>query len=164
MFDKRASLFRASAVTRKDKIFSKIVTDASKLQPFFRRAQPDLDRRGHPQLGQPVGLHLDVRAFPAAVSAEGVADAARPRDESRDEKSRFEIEPECRHNHVHSYCRSEQWDLPGSAITNGREPRSCLGRVFNSKLGCIATLGSKCMVCMKPLLKLKTPPKACPVS
>jgi hypothetical protein len=53
----------------------------------------------------------------------------------------------------------------GSAITNGREPRSCLGRVFNSKLGCIAaTLGSKWMVCMQPLLKLKTRPKARPVS
>jgi hypothetical protein len=53
----------------------------------------------------------------------------------------------------------------GSAITNGREPRSCLGRVFNSKLGCFATLGSKCMmVCMQPLLKLKTRPKAHPVS
>jgi hypothetical protein len=53
----------------------------------------------------------------------------------------------------------------GSAITNGREPRSCLGRVFNSKLGCIDTPGSKCMVCMQlPLLKLKTRPKARPVS
>ncbi len=28
---------------------------------------------------------------------------------------------------------------PGNAITNGRDPISCLGRVFNSKLGCIAT-------------------------
>jgi hypothetical protein len=56
---------------------------------------------------------------------------------------------------------------PGSAITNRREPRSCLGRVFNSKLGCIATLGSKCMAAcirMQPLLKLKTRPKARPVS
>jgi hypothetical protein len=54
--------------------------------------------------------------------------------------------------------------LSGSAITNGREPRSCLGRVFNPKLGCIATPGSKCMVCMQqPLLKLKTRPKARPV-
>ncbi len=52
----------------------------------------------------------------------------------------------------------------GSVTTNGREPRSCLGRVFSSKLGWIATLGSKCMVCMQPLLKLKTLPKACPVS
>jgi hypothetical protein len=34
----------------------------------------------------------------------------------------------------------------GSAITNGREPRSCLGRVFNSKLGCFATPGRKCKV------------------
>ena len=45
-----------------------------------------------------------------------------------------------------------------------REPRSCLGRVFNSKLGHSATLGSKCMVGMQPLLKLKTRPKARPVS
>jgi hypothetical protein len=53
---------------------------------------------------------------------------------------------------------------PGSTVTNGREPRSCLGRVFNFKLGCIATPGSKCMVCIQPLLKLKTRPKARPVS
>jgi hypothetical protein len=58
----------------------------------------------------------------------------------------------------------DKFDTTGSAITNGREPRSCLGRVFNSKLGCIATVGSNCMVCMQPLLKLKTWPKACPVS
>jgi hypothetical protein len=55
-------------------------------------------------------------------------------------------------------------DKAGSVITNGREPRSCLGRVFNSKLGRIATPGSKCMVRMQPLLKLKTRPKARPVS
>jgi hypothetical protein len=42
----------------------------------------------------------------------------------------------------------------GSAISNGREPKSCLGRVFNSKLGRIATLMSKCMVCMQTLLEL----------
>jgi hypothetical protein len=52
----------------------------------------------------------------------------------------------------------------GSAITNRREPRHCLGRLFNSKLGCIATPSSKCMVCMQPLLKLKTRPKAHPVN
>jgi len=51
-----------------------------------------------------------------------------------------------------------------SAITNGREPRSCLAQIFNSKLGCIATVSSKCMVCMQPLLKLKTWPSAHPVS
>ncbi len=33
---------------------------------------------------------------------------------------------------------------PGSAVTNGREPKSCLGRVFNSNLGRIAALLSKC--------------------
>ncbi len=54
--------------------------------------------------------------------------------------------------------------LSGSAITNSGEHRSCLGRVFNSKLGYIATLGSKCMVCMQPLLKLKTQPRARSVS
>ncbi len=55
--------------------------------------------------------------------------------------------------------------VSGSAITNGRERRSCLGRVFNSKLGCIATTDSKYMVCIRqPLLKLKTWPKAGPVS
>jgi hypothetical protein len=53
---------------------------------------------------------------------------------------------------------------PGRAITNGRELRSCLGVVFNSKLGHIANLCSKCRVCMQPLLKLKTWPRACPVS
>ncbi len=54
---------------------------------------------------------------------------------------------------------------PGSAITNWREPRSCLGRVFNSKLGCFATPGCKCIVWrMQPLLTLKTRPKARPVS
>ncbi len=51
-----------------------------------------------------------------------------------------------------------------SAISNGREPKSCLGRVFNSMLGLIATLCSKCMVSMQPLLKLKTRPRVCPVS
>ncbi len=63
--------------------------------------------------------------------------------------------------HVH-----EPVALPkaGSAMTNGREPKSCLGQVFNSKLGHIATLGSKCMVCMQPLLKLETRPRARPVS
>ncbi len=53
----------------------------------------------------------------------------------------------------------------GSAITNGREPKSCLGRVFNSKLDCFATPYRKCIVWrMQPLLKLKTRPKARPVS
>ncbi len=48
------------------------------------------------------------------------------------------------------------WDITkaGNAKANGREPKTSLGRVFNSKLGCIATPGSKCMVCMQPLLKL----------
>jgi hypothetical protein len=54
--------------------------------------------------------------------------------------------------------------VAGSAISNRREHRSYLGQVFNSKLGCIATPGSKCMVCLQPFLKLKTQPKVRPVS
>ncbi len=77
--------------------------------------------------------------------------------------------------------------LPGSAVTvtNGRGPKSCLGRVFNSKLGRIATINSelgriatinsklgaiaamfsKCLARMqKTLLELKTRPRARPVS
>ncbi len=34
---------------------------------------------------------------------------------------------------------------PGSTITNGRKPKSCLDQVFNSKLGHIAMLRNKCM-------------------
>ena len=56
------------------------------------------------------------------------------------------------------------WHHAGSAKANGREPKTGLGRVFNSKLGCIATPGSKCMVCLQPFLKLKTQPKVRPVS
>ncbi len=63
-------------------------------------------------------------------------------------------------------CRwaDKEWVETGSAKTNGREPRRCLGQVFNSKLGRIATLDSKCMVCVQPLLKLKTQPRTRPVS
>ncbi len=52
----------------------------------------------------------------------------------------------------------------GSAIYNGREPRSCLGRVFNIKLG---SFDSKQLICMsqtQPLLELKTRPRFCPAS
>ncbi len=70
------------------------------------------------------------------------------------------------HQNVANFKAGERQQEPGRAITNGRESKSisCLGRVFNFKLGCIATPGSKCMVCMQPLLKLKTRPKACPIS
>jgi len=57
---------------------------------------------------------------------------------------------------------SAKWPSAGSAITNGRKPRSCLGRVFNSKLGYIVHRATS--VCTQPLLKLKTQPKARPVS
>ncbi len=44
----------------------------------------------------------------------------------------------------------------GSVIANGREPKSCVGRDFSSKLGCNDTRSNKCMACMQPLLELKT--------
>jgi hypothetical protein len=50
-----------------------------------------------------------------------------------------------------------------SAISNGREPRSCLGRIFNFKLGCTALLHNF-MARIQPLLELKTRPRFCPVS
>ncbi len=56
-------------------------------------------------------------------------------------------------------------DKSGRAKANWREPKSCLGWVFNSKLGRIATLLSKCWARMlQPLLELKTRPRALPVS
>jgi hypothetical protein len=36
-----------------------------------------------------------------------------------------------------SFCSGKN-EVPGSTISNGREPKSCLGRVFNFKLGCFA--------------------------
>ena len=59
-------------------------------------------------------------------------------------------------------CYTNWSVIAGSTISNGREPKSCLGRVFNSKLGCIATLLSKCMACMQTLIELKTRPRVCP--
>jgi hypothetical protein len=53
---------------------------------------------------------------------------------------------------------------PGSAITSGREPRSCLGRVFNLKLGCFVSEKCNCRACTRPLLELKTRPRFHPVS
>jgi hypothetical protein len=45
-------------------------------------------------------------------------------------------------------------------ILNWREPKSCIGRVFNSKLGCIGILHDhdKGMAYKRPLLELKLDP------
>ncbi len=53
--------------------------------------------------------------------------------------------------------------LPGSAISNGREPRSCLGRVFSFKLDTFTSKHHKCAACKWALLKLKTLARFCPV-
>jgi hypothetical protein len=52
----------------------------------------------------------------------------------------------------------------GSLITNEREPRSCLGWVFNFKLGSFYWYHQNFAACKWPLLKLKTQPRFCPVS
>ncbi len=51
----------------------------------------------------------------------------------------------------------------GRAISNRREPRSCLGWVFNHKLGSFTWKQHKCTACKRPLLKLKTRPRFRPV-
>jgi hypothetical protein len=47
----------------------------------------------------------------------------------------------------------------GSTKASGSEPKSCLGRVFNCKLGSLA----KCTACLQPLLELKTQPRFGPI-
>jgi hypothetical protein len=54
--------------------------------------------------------------------------------------------------------------ISGSAISKGREPESCLNRVFNLKLGSIVQQQHEWMVYTWPLLELKTRPKFCPAS
>jgi hypothetical protein len=70
----------------------------------------------------------------------------------------------CHGTTFHLFTTIFLWIKLGSGIINRSELKSYLGQVFNSKLGHFATSGSKCMVCMQPLLKLKTWARACPVS
>jgi len=53
---------------------------------------------------------------------------------------------------------------PGSAKANGREPTTCLGRVFNYKLGCFESVHAFTYVDTHPHLELKTRPRFSPVS
>jgi hypothetical protein len=55
-------------------------------------------------------------------------------------------------------------DEKGRAITNWREPRNCLGRVFNCKLGSFTDDIKNAAACKWPLLKLKIQPRFLPVS
>ncbi len=52
----------------------------------------------------------------------------------------------------------------GIAISNGREPSSCLGQVFNFKFGSFVSIQCNCMTYTQPLLDLKTRPRFGPVS
>ncbi len=54
----------------------------------------------------------------------------------------------------HKWLHLDRLQL-GSAKSYRGEPKSCLGRVFNSKLDRIVILRSKCMLSMQPLLQLK---------
>jgi hypothetical protein len=84
-------------------------------------------------------------------------------DNDDDEVSHDARNNDARHNF--SYTASHLTVMPGIAVTNGREPKSCLGRVFNSKIGHIAALLSNCLARMQqPLLELKTRPRVRPVS
>ncbi len=52
----------------------------------------------------------------------------------------------------------------GSSKAHGREPKSCLGRVFNIKLGHFAVYALAQHIQVRPSLELKTWPRFCPVS
>jgi len=51
-----------------------------------------------------------------------------------------------------------------ATISNGREPKSCLGQDFNSKLGCIGIFHGKFMTQKLSLLELKTRSRFRPVT
>jgi hypothetical protein len=55
-----------------------------------------------------------------------------------------------------------QHEFPAKA--NGREPKTCLGQVFNYKLGCFDDLHVLIYVGAHPYLKLKTWLRFSPVS
>ncbi len=59
----------------------------------------------------------------AAMVALGLADAC-------EDMTRVEI--------LSEYSITAFFTTPGNSISNGREPKGCLGRVFNSKLGSFA--------------------------
>jgi hypothetical protein len=52
----------------------------------------------------------------------------------------------------------------GSAKANGREPKSCLGRVFNFKLDCFVVYNCMAYIQVLPSLQWKTRPRFRPVS
>ncbi len=52
----------------------------------------------------------------------------------------------------------------GSAISIGREPDSCLGRVFNFKLDSFASNQHKYTLFVQPFIELKNRPRVRPVN
>ncbi len=53
--------------------------------------------------------------------------------------------------------------LTGNVMYDGRDPKSCLGQVFNLKLDSFAQWQFQCMAYTWSLLELKTQPRFCPV-
>jgi hypothetical protein len=54
--------------------------------------------------------------------------------------------------------------IPGSAKANGREPKSCSGRIFNFKLGCFVMCTIARPIQVQLSLEWKTQSSFCPVS
>jgi hypothetical protein len=57
-----------------------------------------------------------------------------------------------------------KYDRPGSTKANGREAKTCLGRVFNYKLSCFNDVNVFVYVDACPHLQLKTWPRFSPIS
>jgi hypothetical protein len=55
-------------------------------------------------------------------------------------------------------------DLAGSSEANGRDTKTCLGQVFNYKLGCFDDVHILIYVDSRPHLWLKTRPRFSPVN
>jgi hypothetical protein len=55
-------------------------------------------------------------------------------------------------------------DTAGSSKANGREPKTCLGRVFNNKLGCLDDVHVLIYMDASSHQQLKTRPRFSPVS
>ncbi len=70
-------------------------------------------------------------------------------------------------NHIHNTLMGSlhpQWSYTRSAKANGREHKSCLGRVFNFKLGCFVMCTIGWHIQARPSQEWKTWPRFHPVS
>ncbi len=68
------------------------------------------------------------------------------------------------HSHKISPCTAVHYPTAESMKANGREPKSCSGRVLNFKLGCFVMCTIAWLIQARPSLELKIWPRFCPVS